>query len=75
LVKKDRKLAAGWDWSDGKHEPKDAKADHLSTILVESMGLRKDAGWVQLSYEFEGFAEFYESVYKPSAPKVAVPKP
>jgi hypothetical protein len=64
LLKKDRKLAAGWDLSEEKHKSGDAKQEHLSSILVESMGLKINAGWVQVSYEFEGFDEFYETVNK-----------
>lgn len=71
LQKKQRVLASTWDLTAQKHLPKSVKDEHLSAIILETMGLKdKDnEGWVQLSYEFEGFEEFYKSVNKQSAPK------
>jgi hypothetical protein len=62
LQKKQRVLAATWDLTARKHRSKDVKDDHVTAVIVEAMGLRKDAGWVQLTYEFEGFEEFYKTV-------------
>ncbi len=69
LEKKQRVLASTWDFAEGTHKSKIVKNDHLTAIVLETMGLRDKSAWVQLSYEFEGFEKFYESVNKPSAPK------
>ncbi len=69
LQKKERVLASTWDFADQKSTSKSLKNDHIRAVILEAMGLRKGETWVQLSYEFEGFEEFYKSVNKQSAPK------
>jgi len=69
LENKQRVLASTWDFTEGKHKSKTVKDEHLTAIILETMGLKDKSAWVQLSYEFEGFEEFYKSVNKPSAPK------
>jgi hypothetical protein len=69
LQKKERVLASTWDLTQRKSKSNSLKNDHITAVILEAMGLRKGEAWVQLSYEFEGFEEFYKSVNKPSAPK------
>jgi hypothetical protein len=69
LQKKQRVLASTWDLAAQKHLPKSIKDEHVNAIILETMGLKDNSGWIQLSYEFEGFEEFYKSVNKPIAPK------
>jgi hypothetical protein len=64
LLKKDRKLASAWDFTTPRHKPAGVKDKHLTSILMEAKGLRKDAGWVDVSYEFQGFEELSKSVNK-----------
>jgi hypothetical protein len=69
LQKKQRVLASTWDLTEQKHKSKSVKDEHVTAIILESMGLKDNSAWVQLTYEFEGFEEFYKSVNKQSAPK------
>jgi hypothetical protein len=75
LQKKERVLASTWDLTERKSKSNGLKNDHVTAVILEAMGLRKGEAWVQLSYEFEGFEEFYKSVNKPNAPKPGAPKP
>jgi hypothetical protein len=63
LQNKQRVLASTWDFTAGKHKS-GVKDEHLNSVILEAMVLKKDAGWIQLSYEFEGFDEFYKSLNK-----------
>ena len=74
LQKKERVLASTWDLTEQKSS-KSLKNDHVTAVILEAMGLRKGEAWVQLTYEFDGFAEFYKSVNKQNAAKQSAPKP
>jgi hypothetical protein len=64
LLKKDRKLGATWEFAPTEKKPREAKDDHLTGIFIETMGLRRNTGWVTLSYEFEGFDKFFAGLKK-----------
>jgi hypothetical protein len=74
LQKKQRVLASTWDLAAEKHLPKSVKDEHVSAIILETMPLKDKSAWIQLTYEFEGFEEFYKSV-TPVAPAPVAPKP
>jgi hypothetical protein len=73
LQKKERVLASTWDLTAQKHLAKGVKDEHLTAIILETMPLKNNEGWIQLTYEFEGFDEFYKSVNKKSAPAPGAP--
>jgi hypothetical protein len=60
LSKRLRVLACNWSL-DG---PKSKASDHLIGVILQAKGLRKNAGWLEVSYEFDGFSQFAESVQK-----------
>jgi hypothetical protein len=64
LLKKERKLASTWELAPVGHKSAAKKGEHITSIILETKGLRKDAGWVVLTYEFEGFEQFSMSVLK-----------
>jgi hypothetical protein len=64
LEKKQRVLASTWDLADQKHLLKSVKDEHVTAIILEAMPLRDNSAWIQLTYEFEGFEEFYKTVNK-----------
>jgi hypothetical protein len=62
LLKKERKLGCDWDLAAAGQKSGKGKDEHISGILLETRGLKKDSGWVILSYEFEGFDAFFDSI-------------
>jgi hypothetical protein len=64
LQKKQRVLASTWDLTEQKHKSKSVKDEHVTAIILETMGLKDNSAWVQLTYEFEGFEEFFKTVNK-----------
>ena len=61
---KQRVLACTWDVSAEKRKAVGSEADHIVGVILETKGLRRNAGWFELTYEFEGFSAFYESMTK-----------
>ncbi len=61
---KKRVLACNWDVDAGKRKTAGPEADHIIGVILETKGLRRNAGWLELTYEFEGFSAFYESLQK-----------
>lgn len=56
LLKAERSLAASWQLQG--HE------SHMTGILLQAKGLSRDAGYITLDYEFEGFAEYMKEEEK-----------
>jgi hypothetical protein len=64
LRRKQRVLAANWDITPAVHKQAGPLADHLNGLVLETLALTRKTGWLQLTYEFEGFQEFYEAMQK-----------
>jgi hypothetical protein len=64
LQKKQRVLASTWDLTAQKHLSQGIKDEHVNAIILETMALKDNQAWIQLTYEFEGFEEFYKTVNK-----------
>jgi hypothetical protein len=64
LRKKQRVLAANWDITAEKRKTAGPEADHLLGVVLETKALRKNAGWLEVTYEFEGFQQLYEEMQK-----------
>ena len=64
LRKKERVLACNWDVDSTKRKAAGPEADHIIGVVLETKGLRRNAGWLEVTYEFEGFGDFYESMQK-----------
>jgi hypothetical protein len=61
---KQRVLGCNWDITAQKRKTAGAEADHLLGVILEAKALRRNAGWLELTYEFEGFSAFYEEMTK-----------
>lgn len=61
---KKRVLACNWDVDAEKRKKAGSEADHIIGVILETKGLRRNAGWLELTYEFEGFSQFYEEMTK-----------
>lgn len=61
---KQRILACNWDIDAEKRKSVGPEADHIVGVILETKGLRRNAGWLELTYEFEGFSQFYEDMHK-----------
>ena len=57
---KQRVLACSWDVTAEKRKSAGAEADHMIGVILQAKALRRTAGWLELTYEYEGFSEFYE---------------
>ena len=64
LRMKQRVLACTWDVNAEKRKAVGSEADHMVGVILETKGLRRRAGWLELTYEFEGFSQFYEDMTK-----------
>lgn len=64
LLKGARLLICNWDIDAAKRKAAGPAGDHLVGVILQARALRKDAGWLQVTYEFEGFDQFAESVHK-----------
>ena len=64
---KQRVLACNWDVDGAKRKTAGPEADHIIGVVLEAKGLRRHAGWLELSYEFEGFSQFYEEMSNKTA--------
>ncbi len=61
---KKRVLACNWDVDAEKRKTAGSEADHIIGVILETKGLRRNAGWLELTYEFEGFGQLYEDMTK-----------
>ena len=61
---KQRVLACNWDVTAENRKTAGAEADHLIGVILQAKALRRNAGWLELTYEFEGFSAFYEELNK-----------
>ena len=62
LRRKQRVLACNWDVNSETRKAAGTEADHIIGVVLETKGLRRNAGWLELTYEFEGFSAFYETM-------------
>jgi hypothetical protein len=61
---KQRVLACNWDVDATKRKAAGPESDHILGVILETKGLRRSAGWLELTYEFEGFSQFYDEMNK-----------
>ena len=61
---KQRVLGCNWDITAEKRKTAGAEADHLNGVILQTKARRRNAGWLELTYEFEGFSAFYEELNK-----------
>jgi len=67
LRKRQRMLACNWDVNAEQRKSVGPEADHLIGVILETRGLRRNAGWLEVTYELDGFSQFNEEMTKKTA--------